>query len=277
MTINNDSLRAFLSTYELKSFTKASLQLGLTQSALSQKISRLEDQLESSLFIRKAEGIELTAYGEKLLLFARQQIQMEDEFLNQFTNDSNGVGGQVRIASFSSVMRSRLLPKLAPFLKKNPKLSLEFSSHEVLKLPHVLKTNQSDFIILDYFSLLPGVEEVQIGTEEYVVIEALKHKHIPDVYLDHNPDDNATAAYFKFQGSIFNFDRKFMGDVYGIIDGVALGLGRAVMSKHLIENDPRFKIIKSKKKFERPLVLNYFKQAYYPQSHLRIIELLKEI
>ena len=58
-----------------------------------------------------------------------------------------------------------------------------------------------------------------------------------------------------------------MGEVYSIVDGVALGLGRAVMSKHIIENDKRFKVIKKKKKYKRDVVLSSLEQSYYSPIH----------
>jgi hypothetical protein len=70
----------------------------------------------------------------------------------------------------------------------------------------------------------------------------LPGKHVAEVYLDHYPQDNATEAFFAHQGVTFAKVRSYMGDVYAILDGVALGLGRAVMSKHMLERDARFRI-----------------------------------
>jgi DNA-binding transcriptional LysR family regulator len=274
MSINTDSLKAFLLTSELSSFTKAALELGLSQSALSQKIARLEDLIEATLFIRKSDGIELTPAGEKLLVFARQQLQLQDEFLENFKSGKDGLSGHLRIAGFSSIMRSMVIPTLSPWLKAHPGILIEFSTQEVNDLADILKTNQADMILTDYFPKIPGVEEVQIGEEEYVLIESKRHKNIPNIFLDNYPADNATESFFSFQGKKYEGARSFMGDVYGILDGVALGLGKAVMSKHLIENDARFKIIKSSKRYIRPIVLSHFKQSYYPAIQKQAKELL---
>ncbi len=267
MSLNNDSLKAFLITSETRSFTKAAHSLGLSQSALSQKIARLEDQVEATLFIRKSEGIFLTSAGEKLLIFAKQQLQQEEEFLQSFQTGNDVLGGYLRIAGFSSVMRSIVIPKLAPWLRNHPGVTVEFSSHEMFELGDILKTNRADMIITDYFPRLNGVEETQIGSEEYVIIESRKHKKTPNIFLDNYPGDNATEDFFSFQGTKIETRRSFMGDVYGILDGVALGLGKAVMSKHLINGDARFKIIKSAKRYLRPIVLSHYKQSYYPAIH----------
>jgi len=65
-----------------------------------------------------------------------------------------------------------------------------------------------------------------------------------------------------------------MGDVYSIIDGVALGLGKAVMSKHMIEDDKRFNLISHKKKYIRPVAMTYFEQNYYSPLHLEVEKIL---
>lgn len=274
MAINTDSLQAFLSIYEQGSFTRASELLGLTQSALSQKMARLESYLETTLFIRKPDGLELTSAGVKLLPYAKQLLHTENEFLHSFHSSQDEIRGVLRVGSYSSIMRSVIVPTLAPFMKKNQEASLEFSSFEMSDISQALKSGKVDMIMTDFFPMIPGCEETEIGKEEYVLIESARHTHIPDLYLDHGPSDHATEAFFKFQGKNESFRRGFMGDVYGILDGVALGLGKAVMSRHLIEGDKRFTIINSKKRFFKPIVLNYFRQTYYSKLQKEVVNLL---
>lgn len=277
MNISTEQLHAFLTVYSLGSFTKGAAHLGLTQSALSQKIARLEASLEADLFIRKGHEIFLTSSGEKLLVFAKQQLQQEEEFLSQFRQDQKELAGVFRIASFSSLLRSCIIPSLAPWMREHPRVNIEFQSYEVIELVDVLKRNQADCVLLDYFPQLPGFVEEQIGIEEYVVVESTKFSSPKNLYFDHGPHDNATEAFFQFQGKVpFAYRRGFMGDIYGVLDAVALGLGRAVMSKHIIKNDNRVKIVKGHKRYSRPLVLVFYSQNYFPKLHYLLIEELKK-
>ena len=274
MDIKLDDLQTFMEIYKEGSFTKASKTLGISQSALSQKISRLEQSLQSPLFIRHPRSLELTSSGEKLLIYAKEMTQRHIEFLNQFNQDQSTLGGVIRIAGFSSIMRSITIPKFANFIRKHPKAHIEFSSHEMFELEQKLKSNAVDFIITDFFPNLANIISHEVGEEEYVIIESRKYKNIPNVYLDHGPYDNATVSYFSYMQSKSHYDRRFMGDVYSIVDGVALGLGRAVMSKHIIENDKRFKIIKKSKRYIRPIVISYFDQEYYSPLFKKVLNLL---
>lgn len=275
MSIPSDHLSAFLLVHETGSFTLAAKKSGLTQSALSQKIKRLEDLLETAVFVRHSTGPKLTAAGEAFLSFARQQVSLEQEFLQNFQRDQQDLAGVLRIAGFSSVLRSVVIPSLAPLARKHPRVQLSFSQHEMGQLPGLLRSNAADLILLDFEPAFSGVEFEVIGTEKYVVIESARFATPVDVYLDHGPEDNATESFFRSQVVRQQaYRRGFMGDVYGILDGVAQGLGRAVMSEHLVQQDRRFKVVKGHKAYHRPLALAWMRQGYYSRLHKEIRSLL---
>jgi hypothetical protein len=60
-----------------------------------------------------------------------------------------------------------------------------------------------------------------------------------------------------------HYRRSYMGEVYGIITGVEQGLGRAVMSRHLLRGNPKIKILKGYKR--------YFQQPYYSRLHAEVV------
>lgn len=266
MDLKLDDLQAFLKTHEEGTFTKAAKELGITQPALSLKIARVEEILQTAVFIREPRALQLTESGEKLLVYAKQAIEMQRDFLYGFDQYQGEPNGLIRIAAFSSIMRSIIIPKLAPLISKYRKVRIDFSSHEVFELEGVLKSNKADFIVTDYLPQAPSWETKNMGEEEYVIIEP-KKRDAPHVFLDHGPFDNATSSYFEFMGMKKDYGRAYMGDVYSILDGVALGLGKAVMSKHIVDGDKRFKIIKGRKKYARPLVLSHLRQGYYSPLH----------
>lgn len=276
MNISTENLRSFLVLNETRHFTKAAQKLNISQSALSQKIAKLEDMLQATLFVRKTNPLEITSSGEKLLLFAKQQIEFENHFLSQFNQYGKEMAGVLRIAGFSSITNSVLIPSLAGLLRESPKARVEFNSYEVIELENILKTNKADLIVTDYKPNFPGLESIEIGKEEYVMVTSRNNKPLPNLYLDHGPHDNATDSFLRFQGEMDDYQRNFMGDVYGIIRGVSEGLGKAVMSKHLIKNDPEFIIKKYPKRYFRNLHLSYYKRDYLSPLMQNCISHLKE-
>src|ERR1700743_1187015 len=70
-------LRYFIAVAELRNFTKAAEASFVAQSALSQQISRLEQELGAPLFVRGKRGAQLTPAGELLLPHARRLVPAE--------------------------------------------------------------------------------------------------------------------------------------------------------------------------------------------------------
>ncbi len=68
-----DQLRYFLSVADLANFTRAAEELGISQSALSRSIQRLEEELGQPVFERQGRSLSLTEAGT-LLQRRTQQI-----------------------------------------------------------------------------------------------------------------------------------------------------------------------------------------------------------
>lgn len=273
MKIASAQLEAFSETAKLRSFSRAADKLGITQSALSQRVAKLEGDLETTLLIRDPSGPVLTEAGEILLRYCQMNDSLEQEVLGKLKSSTGELKGIIRIAAFSSVLRSVIIPSLAPFLRANPGVSCEFRSYEVVDLFGVLKNSEADLVVLDYRLQRSGYAEHILGEEEYVVIESSKFKSPDTVYLDHGPHDVATEMFFRAQPHASkSYTRGYMGDIYGIINGVEQGLGRAVMSRHLLRNNRAVRVIKGYRRYQRQITLNYFEQPYYSRLYQAVIE-----
>jgi len=271
MDIASHELKAFIEIARTQNITTAARNLLVTQSALSQRLQKLESSLECTLFIRDRE-LKLTEAGQRLLRYAQSVKALEEEFLSEVQSNTQEIAGTLRLAAFSSVLRSVLIPSLSPFLRKHSKVHCEFQSFEMAELPKVLERGEADFIVCDYRLQKSHITEHLLGHEEYVVIESSQHSTPHDIYLDHGPHDNATESFFATQKNAPKvYRRSFMGDVYGILDGVEAGLGRAVMSKHLLKGRKNLKIISGYKSYKREVVLHTLKRAYVPKLHQLII------
>lgn len=81
MNLDISSLRAFVLVAELHSFSKAALRLHRVQSAISQQIQRLEQQIGAPLFVREPRHIKLSKHGAMLLPLALRMLALNDESL----------------------------------------------------------------------------------------------------------------------------------------------------------------------------------------------------
>ena len=79
-----DAVRAFVLAADLRSFTRAADVLGTTQSAVSLKLRRLEDQLGRRLLERTSRHVRLSAEGLAFLGMARELVSTHDRAVAAF-------------------------------------------------------------------------------------------------------------------------------------------------------------------------------------------------
>ena len=87
--MNLQQLEYFKIICETKNFTLASNILSVTQPALSKAISKLEDELNVTLFEREGRNIKITKYGETFLKYAESalnEIERGKEMLEDMKN-----------------------------------------------------------------------------------------------------------------------------------------------------------------------------------------------
>lgn len=278
MELSQDQLKAFYEVARQGSFTKAALSLALTQSALSHRIKNLESHLETSLFVRASTGIRLTETGKKLLQYVQVQGQIENEFLKDLqTADLAGLHGLIRIAGASTLMWSVITPTLTPLLRANPNVRFDFMVRELKFLPDILKSSECDMIVTCGKQNLYQYEEVYLGNEVNALWQSKNFNQVPDVFLDHDENDDTTIEFLKLQGKkLDKITRSYMDTFEGIMKGVELGLGKAVLPLHLVKDRKNFEEIKKNKALKQPIYLCFLKQPFYTKLQTSVIETLKE-
>lgn len=128
-----DQLRYFLKVAERKNYTRAAEELGISQSALSRSIQKLEEELGQPVFERKTRSVALTESGVLLQSRARQVLTIIDDTLAEITDD--GQSGRLRIGA---------IPTIAPFFL--PKVLQKFA-RDFPKSTLVIQENTTDALL----------------------------------------------------------------------------------------------------------------------------------
>lgn len=123
---NLNELLYFVTVAREGSFTRAGALLGISQSAISQAISGLEARLQIRLLTRTTRSVSPTPAGERLLRAIGHRFDEIETELDALTAMRDKPGGTVRITCGDRVLRSILLPKLAPLLREYPDIKIEF-------------------------------------------------------------------------------------------------------------------------------------------------------
>ena len=124
MKIDLNLLPLFLAVAEERSFSAAAGRLGITRSAVSQGIRRLEDGFQTLLVMRTTRSVRLTEAGERLHKSLLGPIANIEAAFDDVTSDSIP-RGQLRIAVTSIAEAFLSGPLLASFTAAHPAVSLD--------------------------------------------------------------------------------------------------------------------------------------------------------
>lgn len=130
MKVTLDELQAFATVVETGSITAASEELGLTVSATSRTLNRLEDKLQTTLLRRTTRRLALTEEGGAFLQRARAILSSVDEAEEHMSARRGRPAGRLRIDAATPFMLHVLVPLLEGFRARYPEVELELNSNE---------------------------------------------------------------------------------------------------------------------------------------------------
>src|SRR5690349_20680275 len=118
-----DALRTMVVGTELKSFARAAVQLGRSQSAISMQLKKLEEQAGRPLFRRHGRGLVPTEAGDALLAYARRILALNDEAAVSI--GASAVGASVRMGLPQDSCEHVMPDVLARFARCRPGVHVE--------------------------------------------------------------------------------------------------------------------------------------------------------
>jgi DNA-binding transcriptional LysR family regulator len=123
----SSDLRVFVRVMDRGNFSLAANDLGITPSAVSKLVSRLEDRLGVRLLERSTRRLALTPEGETFLARARRIVADIEEAEAEVARVRGAPRGKLRINSGTAFGLHQLAPALADFLARYPEIDVELS------------------------------------------------------------------------------------------------------------------------------------------------------
>jgi LysR family transcriptional regulator, nitrogen assimilation regulatory protein len=162
-------LEYFVRVAELGSFSRAALQLGLTQPMLSRQVRALEVSLRQNLLVRNGRGARPTEGGKLLLEHARgilHQVALAQENLN---DQRSALAGRVSIGLPPSLSKLMTVPLAKAFLSHLPQAQLSLTEGFSLSMLEGLRLGNLDMALL--YNPAASVDlEQQLLHEQAVVL-----------------------------------------------------------------------------------------------------------
>lgn len=167
-------LRAFVAVAEYRHFGTAATRLSVSQPTLSQALAALEHGLGLQLIERSTRRVLVTAAGMRLLPQATATLEAADRFVASATGDS--LGGTLRIGIIPTVA-PYVLPDLLPEMRKElPALNPQVVEDQTARLLEGLRTGVLDVALLALPTEAPGLVEIPLYTEEFVLVTPRGHE-----------------------------------------------------------------------------------------------------
>jgi DNA-binding transcriptional LysR family regulator len=174
----------FVTVVEQGNFSKAAKKLGVTPSAVSRQISRLEDALGIKLLQRTTRQLALTESGTLTFDYCKQMVESADQAVNASRSATSTVSGLLRVSAPKSLANKVLRPLFVEFLKCYPDIQLHLKvTDRILDPIH----DGVDFLIHINDSPIEALVNVKIGHVEQVLCAS--PDFIKKYFLPTHPED----------------------------------------------------------------------------------------
>ena len=242
--------KAFVAAAEFENFSVAANEAAMTQSGISQHISKLEEQLGVSLFMRNSKATVLTDAGKTLLAYIRTYNDSIANLMDTMHKERKLIEGLVSYAMPPSCLLSPHFPMLLERRLQHPALELKVQllpNEEILPL---VIDGKIDFGFVTEKVEHPLLNYQDFCDEEYIMVGAnkddlssLSQDNILDKrYIDYP----GMGVYFNYWIRYFfpecrNINHRSlhhageMNSIEGAIQMVVGGLGMSVFPSHCVQ------------------------------------------
>lgn len=139
------------------SISKAAKELFISQPAVSKGISRLENNLGVSLFIRNSRGVKLTGEGKLLYEQLAKAFMAIREGENTLKKISENGAGELTIGASTMLCKYILLPYLKDFMQKNPNIKISLTCLSSNDSVNALHQGQLDIALVAEVEHMEGI------------------------------------------------------------------------------------------------------------------------
>lgn len=291
MDINYELYKVFYHVAATLSFSEASKQLFISQSAVSQSIKVLEKKLNQTLFIRSTKKVQLTPEGEILLKHVEPAINLIQKGENQLLEANTLNGGQLRIGASDTICHYYLIPYLNRFHKAYPNVHIKVTNQTSIECAHLLENGQVDFIITNYpnsglsnsqnVRVINEFHDVFVANQEYFplkgeTVSLQKLQTYPILMLDRK-STTSEFLHHMFQREQLDLVPEIeLSSNDLLIDLARIGLGIAFVPDFCIpENDKDLFIVKLTEKMPaRQMIVAYNESLPVSQASKQFMDMM---
>ena len=187
--------------------SNAAKKLYISQPAVSKAISKLESNLEVTLFTRSSRGVKLTQEGEILFEQLKEAFHSIEKGEDDLKRSMQYGMGKLSIGVSTTLCKYVLLPTLPRFIKENPYVKLSISCQSTNNTLAALEREELDIGLVGepeksgvcHFYPIKEIQDIFVTTEQYLNQLSLQNESekitLENVTLLLLDKDNITRQY----------------------------------------------------------------------------------
>jgi DNA-binding transcriptional LysR family regulator len=175
MRFDFKDLELFVAVADAGSIARAAERCHTVASAVSKRLSDLEESFGTALLTRGARGVELTSAGHAFLIKARKLLNQAMQLEEEIQKHSAGLRGQVTVFANMSAIVEFLPSILASFLKQHPDVYVHLEQHISSDIANAVKENSADLGIVGDLPTLDGLSTMPFRQDELVLVTRRDH------------------------------------------------------------------------------------------------------
>ncbi|ARE39844.1 Transcriptional regulator, LysR family [Rhodovulum sp. P5] len=166
-------MTTFAQIVRLGSVTAAAEKLGVTQSAVSQTMQKLETAVGAKLYFRSRDGIQLTATGQQIFELADRQADLEQLIAERIAGFARLDAGHLSVIANAPLPALRLI---AGFGRSSPGVEIDFALFDWTTAIDKLRNRQVDIAVITDAPARSDWMKFPVATSHYVAYMQPSHR-----------------------------------------------------------------------------------------------------
>jgi DNA-binding transcriptional LysR family regulator len=241
-------LKCVLAVAKYRNFTRAAENTHISQSSLSQHISKIEHELGLQLFHRTTREVELLAPGVEFVKYAQKIIDSCEALKSMMGQYVELERSSISIGGIPIIRSYNIYVMITTFIRQNSNVTVEFIEAECFDLVQLLEKGKIDVALIHRLESHESIHYKDLFLDEFVIVinsshPLAKHKtinlnEVSDESFILPSKDSASYQEFIRECKTTGFEPNILskcGSVNTIIEFVRENLGIAILSYRVAE------------------------------------------
>lgn len=287
MRLLDDRLKAFVMIAQVGTVFGAGRALGITQTAVTQRIRALEKELNITLFTRSRKGMRLTTEGQALHQYCKGAEELEGAVFSKLTGRGQVSDINLTIAGPTSAMHFHYVRGSVAVMKKYKHLSIHMIVDDHSDRVDMVRTNRAQLAIVAPDRVPNEMDSKMLNPDKWILAcsTAWKGRKLEDILtneriVDFYESDRSTLNYLaKFKlDHLVGRPRLYVNHNLPLVDLFVAGIGYGTLTqqfaKPYLESGVLMPLNQGRV-MEVPLALTWYPRPQMPDYFRDVIRAIR--